>query len=341
MGSQRGLDMFWRMVGNFDVVVDNFAPHVMAKWGITLETLTAVKPSIIFASMSAFGTEGPLASYPGNGNTTEPMAGLSALNGYQNGPACNTGGLIPDPISGYYLAGSIIAALNFAKRTGQGQRVSGAMTEAVACTCPADAIAEYSANGDIRGPQGNAHPRHAPHGIYSAKGDEHEWIAVAVESDDAWRALAKRMGIEADARFDTESGRKLHEEELNAIMTAWCSQQDATEEAAEMGKLGVSASRVEGFFQSYLRPSEQWIQRKFLVPVEHPETGTHMMPTTPWCLLRTAEEPVRYSPLFGEHCSQVLEQELNVGPVEYAELVEMGVTGNSFLGLKTVEVPKL
>lgn len=63
--------------------------------------------------------------------------------------------------------------------------------------------ATMTCNRVIRGPQGNAHPRHAPHGIYPAKGDEHEWIAVAVESDKAWRALVARMGIEADPRFDT------------------------------------------------------------------------------------------------------------------------------------------
>lgn len=99
-------------------------------------------------------------------------------------------------------------------------------------------------------------------------------------------------------------------------MTWWCSQHKAEEEAAEMGKLGVSASRVGGFFQTYLHPPAQWVERKFLVPVNHPETGTHMMPTTPWCLTRTADEDVRYSPLFGEHSAEVLQQELSIGPAE-------------------------
>ena len=177
------------------------------------------------------------------------MSGLAALNGYANGPACNTGGLIPDPISGYFLAGSIVMALNHAKRTGKGQRVSGSMVEAVACTCPSDAIAEFSVNGVVRGPNGNAHPRHAPHCVYSAAGGEHEWIAVAVESDRAFAALAARMGV-ADVRFETEGGRKAHEAELNDILTEWCAQHDAEAEAVEMGALGVSAAKVQGFFES-------------------------------------------------------------------------------------------
>ena len=335
MASEEGLKMFWDMVGNFDVVVDNFAPHVMAKWGITLESLHAIKPSMIFASVSAFGTEGPLAPYPGNGNTTEPMAGLAALNGYEDGPACNTGGLIPDPISGYYLASSILAALVHAKRTGVGQRVSGAMLEAVACTCPSDAVAEFSVNGVVRGPCGNSHPRHCPHGMFGASG-EHEWIAVAAESDAAWAALAQRMGVD-DPRFATEGGRKAHEEEINAIVSGWCATKDPDAEAAALAEIGVSAARVQAFFQSYLNPSAQWVERGFLEPVTHPECGTHMMPTTPWVLGRTPAQPVSYSPLFGEHCEEVFAQELGIGPEEFKRLEADGVTGDTFLGLKTAE----
>lgn len=69
-----------------------------------------------------------------------------------------------------------------------------------------------------------------------------------------------------------------------------------------------------------LHPSDQWLSRKFLMPIDHPETGTHMMPTTPWCLHQTTEEPVRHSPLFGQHCAEVLREELGIGPEGYAEL---------------------
>ena len=327
MATPRGREMFWRMIPKFDVLADNFSPHVMGNWGITLETLREHKKDIIFASVSGYGSTGPLAEYPANGATTEPMAGLSSIHGYPGEIAQNTGGLIPDPISGYYFAAAILAALNHRQRTGEGQRIDAAMIEAVAVQL-GDAMLEYDGNSHLRTPSGNHHPRIAPHNVYQAKGDS--WLAIAAETDEAFSSLAQLAGIR-DERFATMALRKTNESSLDEAIGAWVSDVDADAMAAELCSLGVAAARVEPFEEIYHEPSPQFVARGFLQPITHPESGTHYMPMVPWVFQNTSRGHITHAPCFGQHSREVFEEELGVGSAEYRELEELGITGTERL----------
>ena len=323
----RGREIFWQLIPKFDVLVDNFSPHVMTNWGVTLEALHERNPGMIFASVSGYGRQGPLAEYPANGATTEPMAGLAAIHGYEGDVPMNTGGLIPDPISGYYLAAAILTALNHRKRTGKGQRIDAAMIEAVAVGV-GDAIAEYDANGTVRGPGGNRHPRFAPHGVYACANAE--WIAVAAENDAAFAHLAAHMGqagLATAPRFATNTARKRNEDALDEILAAWFADRGATREAQTLGQLGVCAAVCEPFKPIYANSNSQFDARRFLVPVTHPESGTHLLPVLPWIMANTPDIDVTYSPRFGEHSREVFAQELGIGDDKYEELVRLQITG--------------
>ena len=328
----RGKEMFWDLIPKFDVLVDNFSPHVMTNWGVTLETLRERRPDMIFASVSGYGRQGPLAEYPANGATTEPMAGLASIHGYEGDEPMNTGGLIPDPISGYYLAAAILGAIHHRKRTGEGQRIDAAMIEAVAVQV-GDAILECDVGGSVRGPQGNRHPRFAPHNIYRTAGDE--WLALAVESDDAFASLAaamKQPELAQDPRFATVDARKANELALDEAIAAWLADRDATTTAEELGKAGISVAKVEPFKPIYANSNPQFDHRGFLTPVTHPESGTHLMPQMPWIFANTPRDQVRHSPLFGQHSREVFEQELGIGAEEYRQLEEALVTGTRRVG---------
>ena len=322
MTHPKGRDIFWRLVPRFDVVADNFSPHVMPSWGVTLATLRQARPDIVFASVSGFGTVGPFAEYPANGLSIEPMSGFASIHGYAGDAAANTGGLIPDPISGYYFAAGILAALHHRQRGGGGQRIDGAMMEAVAVQM-GDALLEFEANGRVRRPAGNGHPRHAPHGAYPAR--DGGWLLLAVATDAAWAALAGRFGI-ADSRFATEAGRRALAPELDAILEAHIATRDAAAEAEALGVLGVAAAAATGFQAIYAEPGRQFRHRGFLAPVAHPESGTHLMPGAPW-LLTAPREAASPAPCFGEHSEAVLREELGIDAEEFAALVRLGVTG--------------
>jgi crotonobetainyl-CoA:carnitine CoA-transferase CaiB-like acyl-CoA transferase len=319
--------MFWEMLPNFDILADNFRPTVLPNWGMTLETLNQARPGIVYASISAYGTEGPYHAYPGNGSTTEPMSGISSLHGYEGDPGMNTGGLYPDPIAAYFFAGSVISALHHRNRTGEPQRVDLSMMEAVGIVC-GDAIVEYDATGRVPRPMGNRHQRIAPHNIYEAR--DGEWIAIATETEAAWQALATHIGrpeLAEDPRFATMPARKDNEAALDELLTAWCIDQDAFDAEPALGALGVTAARIAPLYELYTRPDPNFVARGFLGPVDHPEAGTTMLPGRPWKFSAAEHAPLRPSPCVGEHSREVLLEELGIGDEEYADLVVAGITG--------------
>jgi crotonobetainyl-CoA:carnitine CoA-transferase CaiB-like acyl-CoA transferase len=331
MTHPRGKEIFWRMVPAFDIVADNFSPHVMTNWGITLETLQRKRKDIILASISGYGRTGPLADYPANGATTEPMAGFASIHGYAGDAAMNTGGLIPDPISGYYFAAAVLTALFHRERSGAGQRIDESMLEAVAVQL-GDAVLERDANGVVRRPQGNKHPRIAPHGVYATVNDE--WIAIAAETDDAWQALVRHMGMAelvSDPRFASSSTRKHNEAALDEILSHWCRGQDAVQLETDLGERGISAARAAPFLDVYQNPAAQLRERGYMAEVEHPESGCHLMPAAPIIFARTGRPSLRPSPCFGEHSREVFAAELGMTDTEYDELEALGITGTARL----------
>ncbi len=324
-----GQALFWRLVPRFDVVAENFNVDVMDKLGVTFERLRARRPDVVYASLNGHGGTGPYAGFTATGGSIEPMSGLTSLHGYAGGLPQNTGGLFPDPVGGCYLAAAIISAIHHRDRTGEGQSIDVSMTEAMAMHV-GDAVLEYGANGVIRGPQGNRHPRIAPHGIYQASADA--WIAIATETDEAWQALATVLGrsdLASDRRLDSMGGRKQHEDEIDAAIGEWAATQQAGPAADRLGAVGVTAARVLPLEEVYQPPAAHLLERGFAVEVEHPEAGTHWFPRAPWMLRGTPIADPRYSPMFGEHSFEVLSEELGVSRAEYEHLVAIGVTGET------------
>ena len=160
-----GLAIFKRLVPGADVVAENFSPRVMGNLGLDYASLTRLRPDLIMLSMSAYGATGPYANIPGIGGTIEPMAGMSALLGYEDGPPLNSGLMYPDPVAGYCGAAAVLIALHYRRRTGRGQHIDLSMQE-TNMTFIADALMDYSANRRVRGRLGNHHETIAPHNIY-------------------------------------------------------------------------------------------------------------------------------------------------------------------------------
>ncbi len=323
---ERGREILWRLLPRFDIVADNFRPTVLPSWGITLETLHELRPGMIWASISGYGEGGPYRDYPANGNTTEPMAGLASLNGYEGDSGMNTSGLIPDPISGYFLCATVMAALAHRDRTGEPQRVDLSMMESVAAMV-GDAVLEYDATGRKPGPRGNRHPRIAPHNTYRAQGDA--YLALAAETEAAWLALKTIVGNPRldDDRFATMAARKANEAELDAVLEAWCGSQDAETVVDRLGDAGVCAARVVPLAEVYGRPDPHFTSAGFLAKIDHPEAGPTWLPGRPWRFSAAPSEPIRPAPCVGEHSREVFAQELGMTDAEYDDLVGAGISG--------------
>lgn len=323
---ERGREILWKLLPRFDIVADNFRPTVLPSWGITLEKLHEIRPGMIWASISGYGEDGPYRDYPANGNTTEPMAGLASVNGYEGDPGMNTNGLIPDPVSGYFLCATVMAALAHRDRTGEAQRVDLSMMEATAALV-GDALVEYDATGRKPGPRGNHHPRIAPHNTFQAAGDDH--LALAAETEEAWRALktfVEDPRLESD-RFSTNVRRKAHEEELDAILAAWCRSQDAEAIAEVLGAAGICAARVVPLAEVYSRPDPHLAGSGFIAKIDHPEAGPTWLPGRPWRFSAAVSEPIRGAPCVGQHSREVFAEDLGMTAADYDSLLAAGVTG--------------
>ena len=326
--SDEGKELFWRMVPEFDVVAENFRPGVLDRWGITMETLAEKRPDIILARISGYGTTGPYAPYPANGATTEPMSGLSSIHGYESDPGMNTGGLYPDPISGYSAASAIIAALARRDRVGGPQEVDVAMLEAMGVVV-GDAITEYDATGRVPVPLGNRDRQRAPHNIYAGAGDD-EWVAISVESDSEWQAMCLEMGaagLAEDARFLDAASRKANESVLDEFVAAWTSLLESAEVERRLLAIGIDAARVNPMYDLFEGPDPYLKSTGFVQSVDHPEIGPSWLPGAPWRFSGPEDRWLRPSPCVGEHSFEVLSEELSLSEAEYRSLLDRRITG--------------
>jgi crotonobetainyl-CoA:carnitine CoA-transferase CaiB-like acyl-CoA transferase len=323
---EEGRELLWRLLPRFEVLVDNFRPAVLPSWGITLDSLEALRPGMIWASISGYGSDGPYRQYPAIGTTIEPMAGLSSMHGYEGDPGMNTAGLYPDPIGGYFLAAAVVAALNRRDRNGGSQRIDLSMMEAVATVC-GDAIFGYSATGRVPKPTGNHHRRVAPHNNYPALNGE--WLAIAAENETAWQALVAHIDDVrlCDARFATMALRKANEVDLDDVIGQWSVRQDASRTETVLAALGVSAARIVPLYEIYSRPDPDLIASGFIAAVDHPEAGETWLPGRPWKFSSGKSAPVTAAPCVGQHSWEVLTKELGLSDDDYERLVAGGVTG--------------
>lgn len=321
-----GRDIFRRLVPHADFVAENFSPRVMGNLGLDYASLTSIKPDIILLSMSAYGASGPYSNYPGIGGTIEPMAGMSALLGYEDGPPLNSGQMYPDPVAGYFGAAAILIALHHRERTGEGQYIDLSMQDAN-MTFIADALMEYSANGRVRRRMGNHHMSIAPHNIYPCQGDD-RWIAISAADDAEFVRLSTVLGHtdwQNDPRFATATARKQHEAALDDAITGWTRTRDADDAERTLRRAGVTAAVVRDAGEVLGSPHLH--ERGMLTRITHPEAGAAIQAHAPWRLSRTPGGVTRPAPCLGEHGREVLRRFLDIDDAEYDRLVHAGITG--------------
>lgn len=332
LNTREGIEIFRGLVSHADFVAENFSPRVMGKLGLDYASLTEIKPDLVMASLSAYGAGGPWSNVPGIGGTIEPSSGMSALLGYEGGPPLNSGQMYPDPVAGLCGFAAMALALLHRDRTGEGQYIDLSMQEAN-FTFIGDAWLEYELTGRVRGPTGNRHPLHAPHGIFPARGED-QWLAISVGTDPEWQALASELGLDALA-YPDGAARKADEAELDAAISAATRERDKRELAAALAARGVTAAEVhdarEVAEDSLLRA------RGHMVQVTHPEAGTLWQSGLPAHFSRTPGGVVSPAPLQGEHSLAVFQRLLGLSELDYEALVAAEVTGMGPASGSTVE----
>jgi benzylsuccinate CoA-transferase BbsF subunit len=326
MSNPQARDVALKLISKCDVVMENYTPRVFEKWGLTYESMKAVRPDVIFTRLAMQGFSGPHRDFLGFGAVLTPLAGITHLSGYPERQPIGVGTNYPDYIiNPTHVAIAIVAALRHRRRTGEGQLIELAQLESTAASIGV-ALLDYSANGTLQVRNGNREINAAPHGVYPCLGED-RWCVIGVYTEAEWQSLcqvAGRPDWSSDPRFTSLEARKANEDDLDAAVAEWTTTQEAPDVMASLQNAGVAAGVVHNA-RDMLENDVHLRERGYYVYVDHPEAGHTAYDGPAVGLPRSPGAVKSAAPLLGEHTWQVATELLGLAPEEIGELTAAGV----------------
>ncbi len=310
---ERGREVLGAMLAKADVVIDNMRAGALERMGFSYDVLRRLNPRIVAVSMTGFGESGPERDRMAYGSLIDALSGVASSNGAVGGGPSDFVMSLPDPCAGIHTAIATVAAIYRARDTGVGTRVECSMLEASIAAFPWP-ILYQSVEGHGPPVDGNRDEQRAPHDVYRCAGG-YEWVAIAVDDDEQFAALAGAMGrpgLATDARFATYPARRLHADELDAVLSAWTADQEAAAVAALLRAAGVPGERVAHIDDLFT--SAPLLQRGFFTELAHPVVGRKRLAGVPWRTSRSPMVATTAAPCLGQHTEAVLERWLTRRP---------------------------
>lgn len=317
----RGAAVLRRLLADADVLAENFRPGVLDRLGLGYEQLAAIKPSLVYCSISGFGGSGPYAGRGGFDLVAQGMSGLMSITGFPDSPPAKVGVPITDISAGTLAAYGILCAYIHALKTGQGQMVDASLLEAgLAYTIWESAL--YFSTGEIPGPLGSAHRVSAP---YQALRTADGYINIGAATQGTWEQFCRAIGQDAlidDPRFKAPADRKAREGELAALLEVALTRQTTAYWLELLEQAGVVAGPIYNMEQVYQDPQVQ--AREMVVDLDDPELGRLRHIGIPVKLSATPGKIRRRAPALGEHSAEVL-RAAGFAAGEIAELAQAGI----------------
>ena len=320
--SERGREILMAMVKSSDVVIENFRPGVAKRLGLDYAALAPLHPGLIYASISGFGQEGPLADRPAYDLIVQAMSGLMNVTGQRDGPPTAVGESVIDVCTGMFAAWGISTALFDRERTGKGRNLDIAMMDSMfSMMLTVLSMQLYTARPPTR--VGSRHPVTYPVDVFEAT-DGH--IVMVVTTDRGFAALCKVIGqpaLSEDDRFRTNADRNTNEAALKAIIEAWTLAQTADAAVATLADAGIPASPVLSVGD--VVESDHIAHREMISTVEHPTLGDVPMVHQPVRFSDADRSIQRPPPLLGEHTRELLAELLELDEKQINALNEQNV----------------
>ncbi|MYC32993.1 MAG: CoA transferase [Chloroflexi bacterium] len=318
-----------RLVEKCDVVIENFSPGVMDRLGLGYETLRAIKPDIIMASISSTGQDGPLRDLRAYAPSIGALSGLDSTMGYEGGGPLGLKHAFGDICGALHAVFAIVSALYHRNRTGEGQYIDVSMLRATVVTQGAG-LMEHALTGRALQPRGNYDPTMVPYGNYpcapSPDGNDDKWLSIAVATESEWQGLVSAMGSPAwakDQRFGSQYRRQRHRRELDALLSQWTAGHDPDVLTDLLQGHGVAVAPVLSAEERLFHP--HFMERGLYRDIDHPALGAEPIFNLMWGLSKTPSAVGRHAPLMGEHNREVLCGTLGLSEAELAKLEERQV----------------
>ena len=321
-----GVDLAKQIISVSDVVLENYSSGTMERMGLGYQDVRGLRPDVVYLSLGAFGRTGPMKNLVGFHSVINLFSGLASVTGHKGSHPRIMGGLFPDAFSGCYCVLALLEALYHRAKTGEGQYIEVAMTEALATILP-EAVMEYALDGTEPERVGNRHREKAPHNVFRCQGEEN-WVAISVDGDSQFQALAQAAGSPGwadDSRFATSEARLRHQDELDLLIENWTKGLQAPDVVERLQVVGVPAGPVLDSAQVLADP--HMIDRGFVQSPNHPEVGPRPMGAFAWGVDGGRPGIAGSAPLLGEHNRRVIQELLQVPDREFKRLMEQGVIG--------------
>lgn len=312
------------IVRRADVLIQNFRPGVMAQMGLSEERIRELNPSVVYVSVSGFGSKGPYARRAAFDEVLQAMSGLMALTGPVGGTPTLVGVPIIDTLTGVYTLGATMAGLYHRQRTGIGQTIEVNLYGA-ALTAVNPSITQYATEGIEDTQNGNRNRYEAGINTYATSDG---YVHLVAYADAHWAKLAARIGgqaLMADARYGTIAARAQRMDEVDDVIAGWMRRFTTDEVVRLMDQDGVPCGEVRRIRDVAADPELRAADR--LVDLIHPNGDRLPFPAMPIEFSSTPTS-VRFAPPgVGEHSAWVLNEFLGLSTEETAELMRYGVVG--------------
>ena len=345
--SADALDVLRQLVSVSDVVLENFTPRVMRRFGLDYPNLKAVKPDLIMVSNTGYGHSGPWTDFGAMATALEPTHGTGAFTGYLDVDADGrtSPGTVPNKIANSYtdfLASwtaqlAVLASLIHRARTGHGMWIDLAMYQ-VGTSFMGEGLLDFAFNGRRTRRLGNRHETLSPHGCYPCQGKD-QWVVIAVRDDADWQGLCNALeqpGLAADPRFADPVERHRHQDDLDAIISGWTSTRSKYGVMETLQKAGIPAGPVldgrdllrdphfrdRGYFETVVHPTETELGRQEYVSRGWRMSGNDVRIRKP-------------APMLGKDNQYVLSHVLGLSEPEIADLEAADAVGQRLADAST------
>ena len=320
--SADGIALIKQLAGQADVLIENFRPGAMDRLGLGEKALRAGNPKLVYASLSGFGADGPMADIPGYDLIVQAWGGLMSITGTNESGPLKVGVAIIDLVAGLMLGKAIVAALYAREKLGVGQTIDTSLLEAEVATL-INAGSNYLIGDKIPGRWGNAHPTIVP---YQSFQTADSFLVLGAASESIWKRLCpalSRAELADDPRFAKNSDRVENRHELIAILSAIFMTQTTEHWVAALNQADVPCAPVQTIDQVFAAP--QVLHRNMLVEVDHPTAGKIRMAGIPVKFSATPASVRLPPPLLGEHNEDVLSSWLGMKPEAIDQLKKKSV----------------
>nr|WP_170008646.1 CoA transferase [Bacillus fonticola] len=273
---EKGQELFKKLVTEVDVVIENFRPGTMEKWGVGYETLSSINPRLIMVRTSGYGQDGPYSKRAGFGSVAEAMGGLRNVTGFPDRPPSRVGISIGDTLAALFATIGCLTALHEREKSGKGQVVDTAIYESVFSVMES-MIPDYLLAGHIRERTGNLLPGIAPSNIYPT--EDETYVVIGANADGVFRRLATAMDrpeLAEDEKFATHVKRGENQIELDELIEGWTKTLSAEVVLEKLEIHGVPAGKIYNAKDIVSDP--HYLAREMIVNVDHPQLGNFPMP---------------------------------------------------------------